>query len=103
MSPNMFDMMRQAQALQSKMKAFQDEMEKTEFTGTAGGGAVTVVVNGKHVVKKVVIAPEAAASGAEMLQDLVRAAVNDAVGKAADHMKDGVSRMTGGMSLPGLF
>jgi hypothetical protein len=99
----MMDMLKQAQALQSKMKAFQEEMETAEFPGTAGGGAVTVVVNGKHELKKVSITPEAAASGPEMLQDLVKAAVNDAGHKANDRMKSEMSRMTGGMSLPGLF
>jgi hypothetical protein len=99
----MFEMMRQAQALQSKMKAFQDEMEKSDFVGTAGGGAVTVTVNGKHEVKKVSITPEAAASGSDMLQDLVKAAVNEASRKANDHLKEGMGRISGGLSLPGLF
>lgn len=99
----MMDMLKQAQALQSKMKAFQEEMETAEFPGTAGGGAVTVVVNGKHELKKVSITPEAAASGPEMLQDLVKAAINDAGHKANDRMKSEMGRLTGGMSLPGLF
>jgi DNA-binding YbaB/EbfC family protein len=99
----MMDMLKQAQALQSKMKAFQEEMEIAEFVGTAGGGAVTVTVNGKHDLKKIVITPEAASSGTDMLQDLVKAAVNDAGQKANDRMKSEMGRMTGGMSLPGLF
>jgi len=99
----MFDMMKQAQAMQSKMKAFQDEMEQKEFTGTAGGGAVTVTVNGKHVVLKVILTPEAAGSGPEMLQDLVKAAVNAAIDQAAEHLKVEMGRITGGMLPPGLF
>lgn len=99
----MMDMVKQAQVLQAKMKQFQEEMETTEFTGTAGGGAVTVSVNGKHELKKVSITPEAAASGPDMLQDLVKAAVNDAGRKATERMKSEMGRMTGGMSLPGLF
>jgi DNA-binding YbaB/EbfC family protein len=99
----MFDMIKQAQALQSKMKAFQEDLESAEFSGSAGGGAVTVVVNGKHEVRKVAISPEAVTSGHEMLQDLVKAAVNDASRKANEYTKDGMGRMTGGMSLPGLF
>jgi hypothetical protein len=99
----MMDMLKQAQALQAKMKDFQEEMETSEFAGTAGGGAVTVIVNGKHELKKVCITPEAAASGPDMLQDLVKAAVNDAGRKATERMKSEMGRMTGGMSLPGLF
>jgi len=102
-APNMFEMLRQAQAMQSKMKAFQEELERTEFTGSASGGAVTVVVSGKHEVRKVTITPEAASAGAEMLQDLVRIAVNDANSKANDRMKSEMGRLTGGLSLPGLF
>ena len=99
----MMDMLKQAQALQSKMKDFQDELEKTEFLGSAGGGAVTVSVNGKHEVKKVTITSEAFASGSDKMQDFVKAAVNDASRQANDHLKEGMGRISGGLSLPGLF
>jgi nucleoid-associated protein EbfC len=104
MAPNMFDMLRQAQAMQSKVKAFQEEMEKQEFTGTAGGGAVTVAVNGKHEVKTVKISPQALTSGdAAMLQDMVKAAVNDAGRRVNERLKDEMGRMTGGVLPPGIF
>ena len=99
----MMDMLKQAQAFQSKMKSFQDEIEKTEFLGSAGGGAVTVSVNGKHEVKKVSITPEAMAAGNDKMQDLVKAAVNDASRQANDYLKEGMGRISGGLSLPGLF
>jgi hypothetical protein len=100
----MFDMLRQAQAMQSKVKAFQEEMEKQDFTGTAGGGAVTVVVNGKHEIKTMKISPQAFSSGdAGMVQDLVKAAVNDAGRQVNERLKSEMARMTGGMLPPGLF
>ena len=97
MAPNMFEMLRQAQAMQSKMKAFQEELERTEFTGSASGGAVTVVVTGKHEVKKVTIAPEAASSGAEMLQDLVLAAVNGALDASRALASERMGPLAGGL------
>ncbi len=101
---NMFDMLRQAQAMQSKVKAFQEEMEKQEFTGTAGGGAVTVVVNGKHEIKSVRIQPQALSSGdSGMLQDMVKAAVNEAGRQVNERLKSEMASMTGGVLPPGLF
>lgn len=93
-------MLRQAQALKEKMAQFQKELEGMTFTGTAGGGAVTVVVNGKHEIQKVAIDPKALAD-AETLQDLVRAAVNNAGAEVNKTLKAQVSKMTGGLGLPG--
>jgi DNA-binding YbaB/EbfC family protein len=101
---NMFDMLRQAQGLKEKMSQFQKELESQSFTGTAGGGAVTVTMNGKHQVQKVVIDPKAAASGdVETLQNLVQAAANDAGQQVNTRLKEEVSKMTGGLGLPGMF
>jgi DNA-binding YbaB/EbfC family protein len=102
--PNMFDMLRQAQGLKEKMSQFQKELESQAFTGTAGGGAVSVTMNGKHQVQKVVIDPKMAASGdLEMLQNLVQTAVNEAGQQVNAKLKEEVSKMTGGLGLPGMF
>jgi hypothetical protein len=102
--PNMFDLLRQAQGLKEKMNQFQKELESQSFTGTAGGGAVSVTLNGKHLVQKVVIDPKVTASGdVEMLQNLVQTAVNEAGQQVNAKLKEEVSKMTGGLGLPGLF
>jgi DNA-binding YbaB/EbfC family protein len=100
--PNMFDMIRQAQAFKEKMSQFQEELEKQTFTGTAGNGAVTVVLNGKHAVQKVSLKPETLKDG-EKLETLIQEAVNDAGQQVNARLKEQVSKMTGGMGLPGLF
>jgi DNA-binding YbaB/EbfC family protein len=101
---NMFDMLRQAQGLKEKMNQFQKELESQSFTGTAGGGAVSVTMNGKHQVQKVVIDPKTASSGdVEMLQNLVQTAINEAGQQVNARLKEEVSKMTGGLGLPGMF
>lgn len=100
----MFDMIRQAQALKEKMAQFQKELESQSFTGTAGGGAVSVTVNGKHEVQKVVLDPKTAALGdAPMIADLVKTAVNEAGKQVNQRLKEEVSKMTGGLVPPGMF
>ena len=98
----MFDMIRQAQALKEKMSQFQKELEGQSFTGTAGGGLVSVTVNGKHEVQKVVIDPKAAGD-AEKLQNLIKDAANDAGHQVNTKLKAEISKMTGGLGLPGMF
>ena len=100
--PNMFDMLRQAQMLKEKMEQFQKELEAQSFTGTAGGGAVSVTMNGKHHVQKVVIDPSLSAN-VEKIQDLVLAAANDASRQVNEKLKAEVGKMTGGLGLPGMF
>ncbi len=101
---NMFDMLRQAQGLKEKMAQFQKDLESQSFTGTAGGGAVSVTMNGKHHVQKVVIDPKTAASGdVEMLQNLIQTAANDAGHQVNARLKEEISKMTGGLGLPGMF
>jgi len=101
---DMFNLIRQAQVMKEKMAQFQQELESQSFIGTAGGGAVTVTVNGKHDVQKVVIDPKTAASGdVEMLQNLIQTAVNDAGHQVNAKLKAEVAKMTGGLGLPGLF
>ncbi len=101
---NMANIVKQAQAMQAQMAKLQEEAATKTVTGTAGGGMVTVTANGAMEIVKVVIDPEAAKSGdAEMLQDVVMAASNDALRKAREMMAAQMKSVTGGMNVPGLF
>lgn len=101
---NMQSMLRQAQKMQDDMAAMQQELEGREYTATAGGGAVTAAVNGKHEVVKLTIQPEVVdPEDAEMLADLVMAAVNEAQRQAAQNAEEEMSKITGGMALPGML
>jgi nucleoid-associated protein EbfC len=97
---NQQKMMKQLQQMQNRMAQMQEELEATEVTGTAGGGAVTVVVNGKQKVLKVDIEPEALEEGPELLADLVLAAVNQALEASADLAAKQMSSLTAGLGLP---
>ncbi len=99
---NMNSMIRQAQKMQDQITELQDDIESREFTATAGGGAVEVVMTGKKTIKTLTIKPEVA-EDIEMLQDLVTAAINEAVGQIEQTTEDEMSKITGGVSLPGLF
>ena len=97
-------MMKQAQQLQAKMLKLQDEMASKTVETTAGGGMVKVVANGKQQlvsiqIEKEVIDPD----DAEMLQDLVLAAVNDALTKSQEMVTQEMSKLTGGLNIPGLM
>jgi nucleoid-associated protein EbfC len=97
---NPLQMMKQAQQLQERL---QKEMSALTVEGVAGGGMVTVVVNGHKHVQKLTIDPEAVSKDdVEMLQDLIVAAVNDALRKVDDELKNKVGNMIGGLGLPGL-
>jgi len=92
--------MQQAQAMQGKMKEAQEEMAKMEITGESGAGLVKVVMNGKHEVKNLVIDPSVFEEDREFAEDLVAAAINDAVQRVSTTTKEKMSEMTGGMDLP---
>ena len=101
---NMQQLARQAQKLQQQMTKMQEEIEAREFEATAGGGMATAVVNGKKELVSLTIKPEAVdPDDVEMLQDLVVAAVNEALRAAGDAMEQELGKMTGGLSMPGLF
>jgi nucleoid-associated protein EbfC len=101
---NMANIMKQAQAMQAQMAKLQEEAATKTVTGSAGGGMVTVTANGAMELVGVVINPEAVKGGdADMLQDLVMAASNDALRKARQMMADQMKAVTGGMNVPGLF
>ena len=98
------NMMKQVQKMQQDMLKLQQEMEEREFTAAAGGGMVTATVNGKKELRAVEIKPEAVdPEDVEMLQDMIVAAVNEAIRQAEATMESEMSRIAGGMSLPGLF
>jgi nucleoid-associated protein EbfC len=94
------NMMKQAMALQANMKKAQDEIAAMEITGESGGGMVKVTMNGKHEVKRVQIEPAVASEDREMLEDLVAAAVNDAVNKVDAASQARMSSLMSGVNLP---
>lgn len=96
-------MMKQMQKMQAEMARLQEDLAEKTMEGSAGGGAITVVVNGKQEVLEVRISPEVVdPEDVEMLQDLVAAAVNDAWKKAQEMVADEMSKVTGGLKIPGL-
>lgn len=100
----MANLMKQANQMQMKMKKMQEELASKEFSGTSGGGAVTVKVTGDNKVLAVTINPEVMKAGdVEMLQDLITSAVNDALKTAKDESAKEMSKITGGMNIPGMF
>ena len=99
------DIMREAQKLQAKMAEMQEEAKKKTVEATAGGGMVTVVANGRQEVLSIKIDPSVVdPKDIDMLQDLITAAVNEALRKSQDLMKEEMGKLTAGMGLPpGLF
>ncbi len=95
------NMMRQAQQLQAKLEKVQEELETLTVEGSAGGGVIKVVMTGKQVVESVSIDPEAM-EDADLLQDLVAAAVNDAFSKTQELAAEKMGAITGGLKIPGL-
>lgn len=99
---NMFGMMKKAQEMQKGLQNVQAELAKTEVTGTAGGGAVSVVMMGTHEIARVSIKPEAVdKDDVGMLEDLLKVACNDALEKANKLAKDKMAAVTGGLNIPG--
>ena len=101
---NMQALARQAQKMQQKMMEMQAELEAREYEATAGGGVVTAKVNGKKELLALTIKPEAVdPDDVEMLEDTVMAAVNEALRTASETTEKEMSKLTGGMNIPGLF
>jgi DNA-binding YbaB/EbfC family protein len=101
---NMQQLMKQAQKMQRQMADMQSSLDEKEFEVTAGGGAIKIVINGKKELKSIeidkdVIDPD----DAEMLQDLILSAVNESIRKADEAVNGEMSKITGGMNLPGMF
>ena len=98
------NMIKQAQKMQQDMMKMQEELEVKQYEAAAGGGVVKAVVNGKHEVVSLTIAPDAVdPEDVEMLQDLVIAAVNEALRKADSEASANMAKLTGGLNLGGLF
>lgn len=96
--------LRQAQELQARLARAQQELEKATVVGTAGGGVVKITMTGHQKVQGVEIAPEAVESkDVEMLQDLVMAAMNDALEKSQQLAQSRLGAITGGLKIPGLM
>ena len=94
------DMMKQAKAMQGNMEKMQEEMTSLEVTGQSGGGLVTVVMNGKYAAKRVSIDDSLVGDDRDMLEDLVTAAINDAVQKVEKKTQEKYSDALSGVSLP---
>ena len=104
MAKGLGNIMKQAQQMQAKIARVQQELENKEVEATAGGGMVTARANGKQQlldlkIEKDVVDPE----DIEMLQDLVLAAVNEAIKKSQEMIQGEMSKVTGGMNIPGMF
>jgi hypothetical protein len=96
--------MRQAQKLQDRIQKMQEEMADRTVEASAGGGMVTVVANGKQDILSIKIDPEVVSKDdVEMLEDLIVAAVNEARKRSQDLMAGEISKLTGGLGVPGLF
>jgi DNA-binding YbaB/EbfC family protein len=97
------NIMRQAQELQAKLAKVQQELAEAEIEASAGGGAVTVTVNGQQQLLSIKISPEAInPDDVEMLEDLVLAAVNEALTKSQEMAAKRMGKLTGGLNIPGL-
>jgi DNA-binding YbaB/EbfC family protein len=101
---NMGNIMNQAKKIQERLASVQEEMALKTIDGSAGGGMVTVTANGRQEIVSLKIEPEVVnPEDIEMLQDLVQAAVNDALRKSQEMVQQEMSKITGGLKIPGLF
>jgi DNA-binding YbaB/EbfC family protein len=101
---NLSSMMKQAQKLQAKMMEMQAELGNRTVSAQAGGGMVEAVVNGRQELLSLKIDPEVVVpEDVEMLQDLIQAAVNEALNRSREMMAAEMAKLTGGMQIPGLF
>lgn len=104
MKGGMGNLMKQAQQMQQKLAKMQEELGQKTVEASVGGGMVTVMVNGKNEVLRIKIEPQAVdPEDVEMLEDLVMAGVNEALRKAQEMVSTEMSKLTGGMKIPGLF
>lgn len=103
MGGGMQKQLQQMQAMQRKMEMMQADLEEKEFNATAGGGAISVTVNGKKEITAMSIQPEVIdPDDAEMLQDLIIAAVNEAMRQVDEVSNEEMGKLTGGLNIPGL-
>jgi len=101
---NMNQLMKQAQQMQAKMSTLQKELETRELESSSGGGMVKVKVNGKQELLEITIDKECVdPTDVEMLEELVKTAVNQAMKESQDMVSNAMSKVTGGMNMPGMF
>ena len=101
---NMGKLMKQAQQMQTKMATLQKELEAREFESSAGGGMVVAKVNGKQELLSLTINPECVdPSDVEVLQDMIKAATNQALKESSETVSNAMNKLTGGLNIPGLF
>ena len=100
MKGGMAGLMKQAQQMQDKMQKMQEELANAEVTGQSGAGLVSIVMTGRHDVRRVSIDDSLLQEDKKILEDLIAAAVNDAVRKIEQSSQDGMAGMTAGMQLP---
>ncbi len=104
MSKGMGQLMKQAQQMQQKMSTLQKELESRELETSSGGGMIKLKINGKQEILAVTINKECVdPNDVEMLEELVKTAVNQAVKESQDMVSKAMSKVTGGLSIPGLF
>lgn len=96
------DAFKKAQQIQEGAKQLQEDLEQMEIEGQAGGGLVKVILSGNQEPRRVVISPEAMNEGADMLSDLVTAAMQDAYQRSTETMRERMEDLTGGLNLPNL-
>lgn len=101
---NMNAMLKQAQKMQEDMATLQADLEEREYSATSGGGAVSVTVDGKHLIKEIKINPDIIdPEDPEMLEDLLTVAINEAIGNAIKTAENEMGAITAGLNMPGLF
>lgn len=101
---SMQNLIRQANQMQTKMKQLQEELAEKEYQGSSGGGAIQVTVKGENNISALKIDPEIFKEGdAEMLQEMIITAMNDALTTAKKDQDEEMSKVTGGMNIPGMF
>lgn len=101
---NMNNMMKQVKKMQEQMEKAQQDIEEKEFESTSGGGVVSATVNGKKEVIAIKIDPDVIdPEDSEMLEDLIIAAINDAMKKADEYSGETMGKLTGGLNIPGLM
>jgi DNA-binding YbaB/EbfC family protein len=103
MKGSLSDLMQQAQKMQADMQKAQEELAKAEVRGESGAGLVSVIMNGRHDVKRVSIDDSVLGEDKEVLEDLLAAAVNDAVRKVEAHNRDAMAGLASGLNLPAGF
>ncbi|EPZ50563.1 YbaB/EbfC family nucleoid-associated protein [Halobacteriovorax sp. GFR7] len=104
MAKGMQGLMKQAQQMQQKISTLQKELEKRELEVSSGGGAIKIKITGKQEIQAITIDPEAVdPNDVETLEDLVLTAVNQAIKESQDMVSNAMSKVTGGLNIPGLF